>query len=91
MIESTLNFQSSDLRSIVASVCALPEGLRPTHHSLGENEAGEPILDVETFLDSLHGAGVGPFLKGARVTYDIGYFDGIVGSERVKSQSIVCN
>jgi len=91
MIESTLEFQSADLRSIVAMFCALPEGLRPTHHSLGEDEAGEPILDTEKFLDSLLGAGLGPFLKGPRVTYDIGFFDGLVGSERVKSNSIICN
>lgn len=91
MIEAALEFQSADLRSIVAVFCTLPEELRPTHHSLGEDEVGEPILDTEKFLDSLLGAGLGPFLKGARVTYDIGFFDGLVGSERVKSNSIICN
>lgn len=91
MIESTLEFQSTDLRSIVATFCTLPEKLRPTRHSLGEDEVGEPILDTEKFLDSLVGTGLDPFLSGACVKYDIGYFDGFVGSEQIRSNSITCN
>lgn len=91
MIQSTLEFHSADLRSIVAAFCTLPEGLRPTHHSFGENEVGKEILDAETFLASLSKAGLGPVLKGSSVTYDIGFFDGFVGSERIKSRSIICN
>lgn len=91
MIESVLEFQTSNLLSIVRTFCALPEKLRPTHHSFGEDEPDEPLLDVEKFLDSLANAGLGPFLKGPGVTYDIGFFDGHVGDERVKSSSITCN
>lgn len=91
MIQSTLEFHSADLRSIVAAFCTLPERLRPTHHGLGENDVGKEILDTETFLDSLSGAGLGPFLKSSSATYDIGYFDGFVGGKRTKSSSIICN
>lgn len=85
MIESTLEFQyqPAALRSIVAMFCTLPEGLRPTHHSLGEDEVGEPILDTEKFLDSLAGAKLEPFLRGANVMYDL--------SLARKNKSIICN
>lgn len=91
MIESTLEFQETDLRAIVAVFFALPEILRPTHHSLGEREPSKPILDTQEYLSSLTGAGVGPFLTGRFAKYAIGYFEGFVGSERVKSKSITVN
>lgn len=91
MIESRIEFQTADLVSIVRVFCTLPEKLRPTHHSFGEDEPEEPILDVEKYLASIVDAGLGPFLKGPNVTYDIGFFDGYVGEERVKSSSISCN
>ncbi|MDE2154878.1 MAG: hypothetical protein KGJ32_03140 [Xanthomonadaceae bacterium] len=74
MIESTLEFQfrPSALRSLVEMFCTLPERLRPTHHSLGEDEPGKPIQDNGKFLDSLNGAKLGPFLRGPDVMYDIG-------------------
>ena len=71
MIESILEFQPTALHSVVAALCALPEGLRPTHHSLGEDEAGKPILNTGKFLESLTGAKLGPFLRGPGVIYDI--------------------
>lgn len=97
MIESTLEFQyqPSVLRSIVAMFCALPEGLRPTHHSLGEDEVGEPILDVEIFLDSLAGAKLGPFLRGANVMYDVRLAGNKPNNEAVEKanfrEKLLCN
>jgi hypothetical protein len=91
MIESALEFQSTDLRSIVTRFFTLPEILRPTHYSLGEGEASQPIVDLQEYLSSLTEAGLGPFLTGKFAKYAIGYFDGFVGSERVKSKSITCN
>lgn len=88
MIESTVEFETADLRAVVEVFCSLPEGLRPTRYSLGEDEPDHPI--TEKYLDSLTGAGLGPILKGEGVTYHIGFFDGYVGEERVKSSSIVC-
>lgn len=71
MIESTLEFPSTALRSLVATLCTLPDELRPTHHSLGEDKKGKPILDIDKFIKSLDGKKLGPFLKGPHVMYDI--------------------
>ena len=91
MIESTLEFQPADLRTIVAALCTLPGVLRPTHHRLGEGEPSKPIIDTQEYLGSLTEVGLGPLLTGKLVKYAIGYFDGFVGSERIKSRSITCD
>jgi len=90
MIESIVEFETGDLRAVVEVFCSLPEGLRPIRYSLAEDEPDQPIGDTEKFLDSLADAGLGPILKGEGVTYHIGFFDGYVGEERVKSSSIDC-
>lgn len=84
MIESTVEFQYRHdiLRSIVAAFCSLPEGLRPTHHSLGEDEPGDEIRDAQKFIDSLDGAKLGPFLRGPGITYDIRF---------AGTKPIICN
>jgi hypothetical protein len=90
MIESRVEFETADLRAVVEVFCSLPEELRPTRYSLGEEEPDQPIVNSEKLLDSLAAAGLGPILKGEGVTYDVGFFDGYVGEDRVKSSSIVC-
>lgn len=71
MIDSTLEFPAQALRTVVAAFLALPEGLRPTHHCVGEDDVGEPIHDRARQIETLAKRTSGFFLKGPRVTYDI--------------------
>lgn len=73
MIEAKLIFEQIAVRSIVAALLSLPEGLRPNRHIVGEGEPGEVIQDVDEFLNSLEKPREpqGFFLKGAKVLYDI--------------------
>ncbi|MVF24753.1 hypothetical protein EVC37_24595 [Methylocaldum sp. BRCS4] len=91
MIESRLDFQTSDLRFVVEAFCTLPMELRPTHHSRGEDEPGEPLLDVGKFLDSMAIANLGPVLKGSNVEYYVEFSYRNIGTERVKSIYCDCN
>ena len=59
------------LRTVVAALLELPDGLRPDRHSLGEDERGKPIEDVEEYLDGLSNDPVPPFLRGEGVSYNI--------------------
>ena len=43
------------LRTLVRELCTLPDDLRATRHSQGEDEAGEAIDQVERYLESLKG------------------------------------
>lgn len=71
MIVSTLEFHREALASVLAAFFALPEELRPTHQSVGEDEVGEPIRDRVTQLEALAKRTSGFFLKGPRVMYDV--------------------
>lgn len=71
MIDSTLEFPPQALRTVLAAFLALPDGLRPTHHSVGEDDIGEPIHDRARQFETLAKRTSGFFLKGSRVTYDI--------------------
>ena len=71
MIDSTLEFPPQALRVVVAAFLALPDGLRPTHQSVGEDDVGEPICDRARQVETLAKRTSGFFLKGPRVTYDI--------------------
>lgn len=90
MIKLIVEFETADLSSVVEVFCALPKGLRPTHYSLGDDEPDQAITDNEKFLGSLADADLGPILKGPGLDCDIGFFDGYVGEERIKSSSIEC-
>jgi hypothetical protein len=90
MITSSIEIPHADLRFVVQALCTLPEPLRPTHHRFGEDEDGKPIKELEKFLDLQTNAGLGPFLTSDAATYDVGFFDGLVGDERVKSKTITC-
>jgi hypothetical protein len=70
-ISSTLEFDSSKLKEVVARLLTLPTELRPTHHSLGEDEVKEPIADHDEFLNALSNQELGPHLTGPNVTYVI--------------------
>ena len=56
------------LRTLVRELCTLPDNLRATRHSQGEDEAGRAIDDIEQYLASLKG---GPLLRGKGTLYDI--------------------
>ena len=55
----------------MAALLELPDGLRPDRHSLGEDERGRPIGDVDEYLNSLSSDPVPPLLRGRGVDYDI--------------------
>jgi hypothetical protein len=71
-----IKFQpTTDVRSIVETLCSLPNGLRPTHYSEGEEEPRTPIHNIKNYLESLANAKVPPFLTGPGLMYDIGLYD----------------
>lgn len=82
MIISILEFSREALHSVVASFFKLPKQIRPTHYSVGEDDADEPIHDQVVQLETLAKRTSGFFLKGTSVTYDIN----LAGSK-----PIICN
>lgn len=82
MIVSTLEFHREALPSVLASFFVLPEEIRPTHQSVGEDEVGEPIRDCVTQIKALAKRTSGFFLKGPRVMYDVSL---------ARSKPIICN
>ena len=91
MIELFVEFDTADVGSIVELFCSLPDELCPTHFCFGEGEPDTLISSVNDVLESVGKAGIGPVLKNAQVTYEIGFFDGLVGEDRVTSKTITCN
>ena len=69
-IHAKLELESglASVRTLVRALCALPDGLRPTRHSQGEDQAGRAVDDVERYVASLKG---GPLLRGRGVLYNI--------------------
>jgi hypothetical protein len=91
MIDLFVEFDTADVGSIVELFCTLPDELCPTHFSFGEGESDALISSVNEVLESVGKAGIGPVLKNAQVTYEIGFFDGLVGEDRVTSKTITCS
>jgi hypothetical protein len=50
MTKAELEFEFSTARLVLEKILTLPEALRPTHESLGENEAGTIIGDVKKII-----------------------------------------
>ncbi len=71
MIEARLEFQPGMLTQLVSKLLSLPMELRPSHHSLGEDENGQVINDPAAFVASLKERSPGPYLTSAHCTYDI--------------------
>ena len=71
MIEARLEFQPGVLKRVVTKLLSLPAELRPSHHSLGEDEKGQLINDPQVFLNSLEERSPGPYLTGHHCSYDI--------------------
>ncbi len=71
MIETRLDFKPGTLKEVVHKLLSLPVDLRPSHHSLGEDETGEVIGDPQGFANSLLERSPGPYLTGAHCSYDI--------------------
>jgi hypothetical protein len=71
MIEARFEFQPGMLTQLVSKLLALPAELRPSHHSLGEDEKGQLIKDREGFVKSLIERSPGPYLTGDHCSYDI--------------------
>lgn len=71
MIEARLEFHPGILKQLVSKLLSLPPELRPSHHSLGEDEKGQLINDPMGFANSLKERSPGPYLTGDRCSYDI--------------------
>lgn len=71
MIEARLEFRPGMLQQVVSKLLSLPAELRPSHHSLGEDEKGRPIHDGHVFASSLIERSPGPYLTGDNCSYDI--------------------
>jgi hypothetical protein len=69
MIDVELEFHPGALKQVVHKLLSLPAELRPTHHSLGEDEKGQPIKDPQGFANSLEERSPGPFLTGRHCTF----------------------
>ena len=65
MIWGTVVFDSGTdvLRAVVRAICEMPEPLCATHHRLGEDEAAQPIGDVDKFVRSLSADELAPMLR----------------------------
>lgn len=73
MIEARFEFRPGILKELVKKLLLLPVELRPTHHSLGEDEKGVLIVDPKSFVDLLPERIPGPILTGNRCSYDISF------------------
>lgn len=82
MITVELTFLPSAKRRVLQSFLTLPEELRPTHRSAGENDIGTSIGDPDRSCDDMEKSGSGFFLKRSHATYDL-----IFAGDR----PIVCN
>jgi len=71
MIEARLEFAPGSLKQVLRKLLSSPADLRPTHHSLGEDEKGELITDPEEFIELVKEQTPGPYLIGRRCSYDI--------------------
>lgn len=72
MVYASLSFGSglTAPKALVAALCALPPALRPTHHSIGEDDVRQPI-DEATALVRLLETGGSRFLWGRQVSYHV--------------------
>ena len=72
LIHATLRYDSgpSVVRNVIRALCSLSGSLRPKRHRFAEDSAGQPIGDIEKFLDSLD-ARPSFMLRGKRLDYDI--------------------
>lgn len=71
VIEARLEFQPGMLKQLVSKLLSLPAELRPSHHSLGEDEKGQLINDPMGFVNSFKEQSPGPYLTGDHCSYDI--------------------
>ena len=71
MIEARLELHAGTLKQLGSKLLSLLAELRPSHHSLGEDEAGQLIGDPKGFVDSLTNRSPGPWLTGKFCSYDI--------------------
>lgn len=81
MINAELEFEFSAARLVLEKLMSLPEAMRPTHKSLGEDEAGSKIGDAAKFVQNFELPSIGVFLKNSNVLYDI---------RRLRNGGLVC-
>jgi hypothetical protein len=71
MIEAELEFRFSMTHLVLEELLTLPEALRPTHKSLGEDEVGTPIGDARIFLRTFELPSIGVLLRNSIALYDL--------------------
>ena len=70
MIEAELEFPFSMTHLALEAILTLPDALRPTHKSLGEDEVGTAIGDASVFLRTFELPSIGLFLRNSLALYD---------------------
>jgi hypothetical protein len=81
MIKAELEFEYSAARLVLEKLMTLPEAMRPTYKSLGEDDAGTKIGDAGMFVRNFELPSIGVFLKNSSVLYDI---------RRLRNGGLVC-
>lgn len=72
MIWAEFKFDSGVIRQILRQFFSLPDTLRPTHHSLGEDERGQYIADPTAFIEAVNDdQRPGPYLTNRHCSYSI--------------------
>ncbi|MGA8651787.1 MAG: hypothetical protein WB677_14405 [Xanthobacteraceae bacterium] len=70
MIKAELEFPFSMVSLALEAILTLPDALRPTHKSLGEDEVGTRVGDARVFLQTFELPSIGVFLRNSIALYD---------------------
>src|SRR5262249_59812680 len=81
MIEAELEFPFSMTHLVLEELLTLPEALRPTHKSLGEEEVGTPIRDARIFLRTFELPSIGVLLRNSIARHDL---------RRLRNGNLIC-
>jgi hypothetical protein len=82
LIKSELEFQLLARLTVLERLLTLPQELQPTHQSLGEDEIGTAIGDVNRLFQYSESNQGGFYLKNSNVLYDI---------RNSRNETLICN
>lgn len=70
-VDSRLTFPADSIVQVIDAFLSLPEGLRPTHHRVGEDERRKAIGDGRSFRERKAGGGIGFMMYAPHASYDV--------------------
>lgn len=83
LIKAELEFLFRARPRVLGRLLGLPQELRPTHQSLGENEVGTAIGDPDKLTQSFeNNSATGIYLRNSNVLYDI---------RKSRNETLICN